>query len=92
MALAMTTNRNSEPVNTTLDRTEHILADLTIRLDRLEINVESNPTVIAALTHRLDTFIDQTNTTVDRLAEVFASYMDQATVERNDQRRLLVRR
>lgn len=89
----MTGNRNPDQINTALDRTEQILADLTVRLDRLEINVEANTTAILALTHRLDTFVDQTNDSiartnaaVDRLAGVFASYMEQATVERSYQR------
>jgi ABC-type transporter Mla subunit MlaD len=93
MAFMMTGNRNPGQINTTLDRTEQILADLTVRLDRLEINVEANTTAILALTHRLDTFVDQTNDSiartnaaVDRLAGVFASYMEQATVERSYQR------
>lgn len=96
----MTTNRNPDQVNTALDRTEQILADLTIRLDRLEVNVdrleskvEANTEAIGTLTTRLDTFIDRTedalsrtNAAVDRLAGVFARYMDQATVERDYQR------
>jgi ABC-type transporter Mla subunit MlaD len=92
----MTGNRTPDQVNTALDRTEQILADLTVRLDRLEVSVESlatsverNSEQIQALSNQQELTNDaitRTNAAVDRLAGVFASYMDQATVERNYQR------
>ncbi len=96
----MTSNRTPEQMNTALDRTESILADLTIRLDRLEVSlerleakVESNTEAIGVLTVRLDQFADEThdsiartNAAVDRLTGVFTRYMEQTLVERDYQR------
>jgi ABC-type transporter Mla subunit MlaD len=89
-------NRTPEQINSQLDRTEAILADLTVRLDRLEGAVEANTIAIAALTDRVDRVsvtvenladgLAVTNASVDRLASVFARYMDQATIERDYQR------
>jgi methyl-accepting chemotaxis protein len=96
MALIMTFNRNPDQINTALDRTEHILADLTVRLDRLEVSVERleasverNSEQIQALSNQQELTNDaitRTNAAVDRLAGVFARYMDQATIERDYQR------
>jgi chromosome segregation ATPase len=96
-------NRTPDQINSQLDRTEAILADLTIRLDRLEGAVEGNTRAIAALTDRFDQLTDRvdrigvsvenltdsvtrTDAAVDRLAGVFARYLDQATIERDYQR------
>jgi chromosome segregation ATPase len=96
-------NRTPEQMNSQLDRTEAILVDLTVRLDRLEGAVEANTSAISALTNRVDQLTDRvdrigasvetltdsitlTNASVDRLAGVFARYMDQATIERDYQR------
>jgi chromosome segregation ATPase len=89
-------NRTPEQINSQLDRTEAILADLTIRLDRLEGSVEANTHAIAALTDRMDRVnvsietltdsVTRTDAAVDRLAGVFARYLDQATIERDYQR------
>lgn len=89
----MTTNRNPDQVNTALDRAENILSDLTVRLDRLEVSlerleasVERNSEQIQALSNqqeRTNDSLTSTNAALDRLAGVFARYMDQSIVERN---------
>jgi hypothetical protein len=89
-------HRTPDPINSQLDRTEAILADLTIRLDRLEGAVEGNTSAIAALTDLMDRMslsvetltdhVTRTDAAVDRLAGVFARYLDQATIERDYQR------
>jgi chromosome segregation ATPase len=76
-------NRTPEQMNSQLDRTEAILADLTIRLDRLEGAVaglegavEANTIAIAALTDR----VDRVSVTVENLADGLA--VTNASVDR----------
>lgn len=92
-------DRTPEQINSSLDRTEQILSDLTLRLDRLEVNVESNTGHIRDLSASLDRtnatidrLADQltsTNAAIDRLSGVILRYIDQSSIESNYQRQRL---
>jgi chromosome segregation ATPase len=75
------TDRTPEQANSALDRTETILADLTIRLDRLEITVETfarTVTEIVESSNRrllsLETSREEHEETVDRLDAIVAGH------------------
>jgi ABC-type transporter Mla subunit MlaD len=89
-------DRTPEQVNSSLDRTEQILSDLTIRLDRLESLTEALLPRVQDLfdasdrtNAAIDRIADQmtrTNESVDRLSGVFQRYMEQSIVEARYQR------
>ncbi len=89
-------DRTPEQVNNSLDRTEQILSDLTIRLDRLEVNVEAliprvqdlfdaSDRTNAALERVAEQQV-RTDASIDRLSTVFQRYMEQSIVEGGYQR------
>lgn len=89
-------DRTPEQINNSLDRTEQILSDLTIRLDRLETVVEgllprvqdlfdASDRTNAAI-DRVEDQLARTNESVDRLSGVFQRYMEQSIVEGSYQR------
>ncbi len=89
-------DRTPEQINNSLDRTEQILSDLTIRLDRLEVNVEALIPRIQDLfdaSDRTNAAIERvaeqqvrTDASIDRLSTVFQRYMEQSIVEGGYQR------
>jgi ABC-type transporter Mla subunit MlaD len=89
-------DRTPEQVNNALDRTEQIISDLTVRLDRLEV---ATATLVPRVQDLFDAS-DRTNTAIERVAEqqirtdeaidrlsgVLERFITQSSIEGNYQR------